>query len=215
MIVIDLEFSGLNPYECGIISIGAVDIFNPKNQFYEECRIDKEDKVNCSLGKTKFKIKSVEEITGFSEEEMRNPAKPSQKEILQRFFKWTAKCKSQILIGQNPAYDFLFLLGKAKKYKLSFPLSYRTFDLHSIALLKYFQVNKKFLVKNGLSVMGLANISKFCGMTINRKAHNALEDAKIEAECFSRLLYGEGIFEEYERFKLPKYLIKKDKLIKK
>jgi len=41
------------------------------------------------------------------------------------------------------------------------------------------------------------------------KAHNALEDCRLEAECFSRLVYGQNLIQEYARFPIPKYLTKK------
>ena len=57
--------------------------------------------------------------------------------------------------------------------------------------------------------MGLKNILTFCGMQDNRKVHNALEDAKLTAECFSRLVYGKNLFPEYAQFKIPMGLKKK------
>lgn len=66
--------------------------------------------------------------------------------------------------------------------------------------------------------MGLTNILEFCGMKderislrdghVDRKGspHNALEDAKLEAECFSRMAYGRNLLEEYKKFPLPDYL---------
>ena len=38
--------------------------------------------------------------------------------------------------------------------------------------------------------------------------NNALEDAKLTAECFSRLLNGKNLFPEYAKFKIPDYLKK-------
>jgi hypothetical protein len=81
--------------------------------------------------------------------------------------------------------------------------------------MKYFQLHKKFLIEEGKSVMNLTKIIEFCGMKDERiritegdiekqgKPHNALEDAKLEAECVSRILYGKSLFEEYKKFKIP------------
>ena len=41
--------------------------------------------------------------------------------------------------------------------------------------------------------------------------HNALEDSKLTAECFSRLLYGKNVFPKYSQFKIPRYLEVKEK----
>ena len=54
--------------------------------------------------------------------------------------------------------------------------------------------------------MGLKNTLKFCGMADNRKNHNALEDAKLTAECFSRIVNGNILFSEFKDFKIPEYL---------
>jgi hypothetical protein len=39
-------------------------------------------------------------------------------------------------------------------------------------------------------------------------AHNGLVDAKLEAECLGRILYGKSLFEEFHSFKIPSYLAK-------
>jgi inhibitor of KinA sporulation pathway (predicted exonuclease) len=61
-------------------------------------------------------------------------------------------------------------------------------------------------MKKGTSNMGLGNILKFCGILYERKIHNALEDAKLTAECLSRILYGKNLFEDYKNSKIPEYL---------
>jgi hypothetical protein len=40
------------------------------------------------------------------------------------------------------------------------------------------------------------------------KSHNALEDCKLEGECFSRLMYGRNIFPGYSKYKIPEVLRK-------
>lgn len=68
--------------------------------------------------------------------------------------------------------------------------------------------------------MGLPEVLNFCGLQDNRirlketevvkegKPHNALEDAKLEAECLSRILYGKKLFQEFSRFDIPERLKK-------
>ncbi len=36
--------------------------------------------------------------------------------------------------------------------------------------------------------------------------HNALTDAKLTAECFSRIVYGKNLLEEFKKFPIPEYL---------
>ncbi len=196
MIVVDLETSGLDSVKNGIWQIGAVDLDNPENLFLEESRVDDEDEVSSGALR----------VIGKTELELRDKSKQSQKQLLENFFKWCEGISVKNCVCQNPQFDMGFLDIKTKKYGLSWVFHYRSFDLHSIASLKYFQINKKFLIKQDYSNMGLGNILSFVGMQDNRGAHNALEDAKLTAECFSRIFYGKGLFSEYDVFLIPEYL---------
>lgn len=195
MIVIDLETSGTDFVNCGIWQIGAVDFENPKRIFFEECRIDSKDKVE----------KKAMEVTGKTEKEIRAKNKKSQKEMLKRFFRWCGKSKIKNYMCENPQFDVAFLEIKARKYGLKFPFHYRAFDLHSVAQAKILRASGKILVKKGHSA-GFKDIIKFCGMKDTRGFHNALEDAKLTTECFSRIFYGKSMIKEYEHFKIPGYL---------
>ncbi len=195
MIVLDIETSGLDMQKSGIWQIGAIELENPENFFFEEGRIDDEDWINLDSLK----------ITGKREEELRDKEKQSQKQLLSNFFKWAVKIKNNDCIAQNPQFDWSFLNFKAEKYGIRFPLFYRTLDLHSIAQLKYFQLYGKFLIKNNLSDMGLSNIIAFCGMKDERTVHNALEDARITGECFARIVFGKNLFADYDKYEIPWY----------
>lgn len=197
MIVVDIETSGLDCSKCGIWQIGAIELENPKNVFFDECRIDDEDSVE----------KKALEVIDKTEAEFRDKSKQSQKQLLEKFFKWCEKAKVKNFASQN-FMDAAFLETKAFKYNLNFPCHHRAFDIHSIASMRYLQLNKKLLIEKGHSTMGLGNICKLCGMIDERKFHNALEDAKLEAECLSRILYGKGLLNEYKKFKVPEYLKK-------
>ncbi len=162
MIVLDIETSGMDFLKCGIWQIGAIDLENPENQFLEESRIDDEDIVT----------ESAKKITGKTETELRDVKKQSQKQLLKRFFEWCEKAKVKNFICQNPQFDTTFLILKAKKYDLKYPFHYRTFDLHSIASLKYKQIKGNFLIDKDHSDMSLDNTLKFCG----------IEDIRIKME---------------------------------
>ena len=62
--------------------------------------------------------------------------------------------------------------------------------------------------ERGNSGMNLSEVLKFVGMEDNRKAHNALEDVKLTAECFYRIFYGKNLLHEFESFSIPDYLKK-------
>lgn len=210
MIVVDIETSGLDFNKCGIWQIGAIDLDSMK-EFLEEAGIDAKDSFQDGAGK----------VSGKSEKEMRNEGKQSQKEMLEHFLKWLEDKKIKNFICENPQFDWAFVVTKAKKYGFTINFHHRCFDLHSIASLRYFDINKSFLIKENHSDMSLPNCLKFCGIEDTRrkiedneilkegKPHNALEDCKLEAECFSRLVYGKNLIPEYARFKILGYLLKK------
>lgn len=206
MIVVDIETSGGNFEKCGIWQIGAIELENSNNVFLEEARLDDSDEV---LNSTNLKdFKPVLEVIGRNEEQLRDKNKQSQKQLLESFFIWCSKIKNRDLICHNPQFDYGFLWFKANKYGLKLPFYHRCFDLHSIAQQKYFQLKGEFLIKEDTSDMGLGNILKFAGMKDNRKAHNGLEDAKLEAECFSRIVFGKNLLKEFSEFKIPEDLRK-------
>ena len=209
MIVVDLETSGLDHVKCGIWQIGAFDLSN-KEEFFQEARIDEEDIVQ----------KDALMVIGKTEEQLRVTNKQTQKQLLENFFKWYSKRKNKVFIAQNPQFDFSFLDIKSKKYGLKLPFGYRALDLHSVAAFKYMQLNGKFLIEKENSGMSLSGILKFCGLKDPRriigkgkiikegKSHSALGDVRLEAECFSRLVFGENLFSEYSKFPVPDLLIK-------
>ncbi len=202
MIVLDIETTGLDFKKCGIWQIGAIEFENPKNYFLEEARIDNEDEILNYAGAKK----TVYEITGKKDSDFRNPELQTQKKLLENFFRWIEKTKVRNFLCEGPQFDVGFILTKARKYNLEIPFYHRSFDLHTISQLRYFQTKEEFLIKENHSDMGLPNTLQFCGMQNNRKSHNALEDCKLEAECFSRLLHGKGSFPEYSQFPVPDYL---------
>jgi len=196
MIVLDIETSGLSKTKCGIWQIGAIDLENPKNYFLQEARIDQDDLIEEGAVKGH----------GKNEEYLRNPGQQSQKQLLENFFGWMENRSFKNFLCQNPQFDVGWIEVKAEKYSLHIPFHRRSFDLHTAAQIIYHQKHKKFLIKNDRSDMDLTNILSFVGMQDNRKEHNALEDCKLTAECFSRLLDGKNLFPEYSEFKIPDYL---------
>ncbi|UCD20887.1 MAG: 3'-5' exonuclease [archaeon] len=208
MICVDIETSGTGYNRAGILEIGAVDLENPKNIFREKARLSDEDGI---FNKTNLvDPRKVTEILGMTEEEMRDPKKQSEKEMLEHFAEWIKTVRIKNFVCQNPQFDYSFFWAKFEKYGLEVPFYHRCMDIDTMALMKYFEVHGKFLTNKDYTDMGLRHILEFVGMSEypKRKTHNALEDAKLEAECFSRLMYGKNLFEEFNKFQIPDYLKK-------
>jgi len=211
---VDIETSGLDMGKNGIWQIGALDLDNPSNQFCQECRIDNDELI----------MPEALVITGKTEEELRDKNKQSQTELILNFLDWASGIKNKMFVGQNVGFDYLFIQHKFFKYglreKFHGVISPKNMDLHPLAQIRYKEVNGKFFLKeNGSSDFSLSKICNFCGFDDCRRnldssgkfvkegiPHDALFDAKISAECFSRLMYGKNLLEEFKDFKIPEYL---------
>ncbi len=194
MIILDIETSGLDSGRCGIWQIGALEFENPENRFLQEARIDEEDII------TEEALK----IIGKTEEELRNKNKQSQKQLIENFLEWTKSCKERVLAGQNIGWDISFIQNKCIKYgimsKFREVIGQRSIDLHTLANLTYKEKHGEFKLEKGKSALSLSSILEMVGLKDERikidgakiikegKPHNALEDCKLEAECFRRLL---------------------------
>ena len=200
MIVLDIETTGLDSLKNGIVSIGAVSFNNPNEIFYEECRIDSDDVID----------EEALKINGFTKEQITDKNKQSQSELINNFYFWLGKQDNRILAGHNIGFfDLNFIKAKVIKYNIIIKSRHRSIDLCSVAQTKYFEIYKDFLIDDFKeNAMNLPNILKFCGLKDNRNKHNALEDAKLAAECFSRLFNGRILFNEYEKYPVPNYLMK-------
>ena len=212
-IVLDIETSGVNLGENGIWQIGAIDLNNTEKVFFDESSIDDEDAVN----------EESLEIIGKTEDELRNPNKQSQREMIEKFLSWVSVRPLRMFLCHNPQFDVGFINDKTTKYELKKTFNYRCFDMHSIAQQKHFEIHGKFLTKeNGSSGMDLSNVLNFCGMPDKRMKmnngevsqegtpHNALEDARLTGECFYRIIFGKNLFPEYSKYEIPKYLLKEE-----
>lgn len=206
MIVVDIETTGNHFSRCSVIEVGAVDL-ETGEEFWQEARMDDGD-IIFSDGAIKIPLLDV---LGKTEEELRDTSKQSSEQLIRNFFNWVKKRGVRNFVCQNPAFDVAFLSEKAKKYGMEPPFHYRSFDLHSMAQMKYFELNGSFLFKSevlgGISGMSLSDSLKYVGIGDPRDiVHNALEDAKLTAECFSRLVYGKNMIQEYEKYPIPEYL---------
>ncbi|NDK08398.1 hypothetical protein EOM39_04085 [Candidatus Gracilibacteria bacterium] len=200
MISIDGEFTGLDHITNSLVSLGAVDFFNPTNQFYAECRIWE--------GATW--VDEALKINGYSVEEIQDPNKMSLVELIKKFDAWLKTCPSpQILIGQNPKSDIDFLVESYKKAGLKYPLGHRSIDTHSVVFAKHLDLGKKILIERGIYKINLDESLRFVGIPGGEpKPHIALMGAKCAAEVISRTIYGKKLLPEFDKYEVPEYLKK-------
>ena len=196
MIVLDVETTGISPEKNSIISIGAVDFYNPVNQFYEECRVWKGAEV----------AQQALYINGFTEKQAKYTNKSSLEEAVKKFIQWIEKIDNQTFAGENPSFDRDFLKFSAKKYKIDFKIGYRTIDLHSLCYIHHLKRGLQPPIKDKRTDLKLNKTLEYVGLPKEPNPHNALTGAKMEAEAFSRLIYGKNILPEFEQYKIPNYL---------
>jgi len=167
IIVVDVETSGQDTKKHAILSIGA-SVLGGTSSFYQECRLGFFDKIDPGALK----------VNGFTKENCTDPSKETALEIYNKFISWVKSQTSEkelILAGQQVgSFDVLFL--KKACGKCSWPFSYRTIDIHSVA----FTVFGK-----SLSLDSILEKLKLCRPV---GGHNALSDAILEKQALELLL---------------------------
>ncbi len=196
MIALDIEASGIGPDTHSILSVGALDLDNPSNQFYEECRAWDGAHIN----------DEALAVCGFTREQATDPNKQTEAELVHKFAAWAEACKDRTLAGQNVSFDRDILEAAARRAgHTEWPFAHRTIDSHSLCWMHQ--------VKRGMtppvdpekkrSALNLDVILLYCGIPEEPKPHNALTGAKCHAEVISRLLYDKKLLPEFEQYPIP------------
>jgi len=203
MVVLDLEFTGpdlkkstvdFNKYS--ILSIGAVHFEDPQDSFYIECRAHKGAKIDPdSLA-----------VCGFTLEEIKDKNKPTPAEAVVEFFNWCKDFNDITFAGNAVFFDYFYIDSIIKNNNLPYEVPQKIVDLHTISYLKHLEIGKELPMRDRFSKISLKQTLVLVGIDDLDIPHHGLEDAKLETECFYRILYGKGCFKEYERYKVPEEL---------
>ncbi len=196
MIVVDVETSGVNYEKHSIVSVGALDIDNPTNRLYMECKVW--DGAHIDEGALA--------VNGFTEVELRDPSKMTEADLAHAFIEWALKVPERTLAGQNVSFDRDFLRAAAERAgHTNWPFAHRTIDTHTLCYMH--------MVKAGLtppvdpvhhrSALNLDAVLNYCGIPDEPDPHNALTGAMSHAEVISRLLYGKKLLPEFDQFPMP------------
>lgn len=196
MIVLDVETTGLVPSKHSILSLGALDLSDPTNQFYEECQAwegaEIEDE---ALG-----------INGFRREEVvgQGSNKQTEEGLIRAFVAWaTDRPRERTLAAQNVSFDLEFVQAACKRAGIECPFAKRTIDVHSITWMHMVKRGIEPPTKNSHSAINLDVALLYCGVPGEPKPHNALTGAYCHAEVISRIAYNKKLLPDFSSFDIP------------
>lgn len=195
MLIVDVEASGTNYELHSVVSIGALDIAQPSNRFYGECRIwDGAHIMDEALV-----------VNGFTEEQLIDPAKPSESELVASFFAWSETLDDRTLTGQNVSFDRDMLRAAAARAGLNWALAYRTLDTHTMCWMHMVRagLTPPVDVAHKRSALNLDVILNYCGIPSEPEPHNALTGALSHAEVTARLLFDQKLLPEFDQYEIP------------
>ena len=194
MLVVDVEASGTEPAKHSIVSVGALDLSNPKNRFYEECRIWKGAHV----------MDEALAVNGFTKEQITDSKKQSEADLIHAFLQWSDGIEERTLAGQNVSFDRDFLKAAAERAgHTDWQFAYRTIDTHTLAYMHMVEHGLQPPVKHKRSALDLDAVLNYCGIPEEPSPHNALTGALSHAEVIARLLYGRKLLPEFMQFEIP------------
>ncbi len=194
MIVLDIESTGLSPESNSILSIGALDLDNPTNQFYDECR---------AWDGAHIEDEALA-INGFTREEVTNPGRKSEEEVIKAFIAWaTDRPLNRTLAGQNVSFDRDFVRAACKRAGIEFPFAHRTIDTHTLVWMHMKQKGIEPPMHNNRTALSLDAALEYCGLPGEPKPHNALTGAFCHAEVISRIVYNKKLLPDFEMHAIP------------
>ncbi len=195
MIIIDVEASGTVYHKHSIVSLGAVDFDDPTRRFYGECRIWEGAHI----------MEDALAVNGFTEEQITDPNKQSEAELVQAFLEWSQHMADRTLVGQNVSFDRDMVKAACERAGIAWDLAYRTIDTHSLCWMHIVKRGEKPPIdeQHRRSALNLDAIMNYCGIPDEPEPHNALTGALAHAEVTSRLLYDQKLLPEFENFEIP------------
>ncbi len=194
MIVLDVESSGLSPHHNSILSLGALDLDNPTNQFYDECRVW--DGAGIDDGALA--------INGFTREEITDASRKSEGELIAAFVAWaTDRPENRMLAAQNPSFDLEFVQAACSRAGIDCPFGKRTIDVHTLVWTHMSLHGVTPPTDKHRSAISLDTALNYCGIPGEPKPHNALMGAMCHAEVISRIAYTKKALPDFDQYDIP------------
>lgn len=201
MIALDIETTGLDPWSCGVVAVGALDTDNPDNTFYQECQ------VRSGVTITQEAL----DINGFTRQQIMDPDKPTEREVLDNLQTWSQHIDERTLAGHNIHFDLWCLkyIGKQMGGEVPDVVAFpdRIIDDHSLV---YASIRKRGkappLSDRSRSDLSSSFVWDYVGLPEEPDPHKAIVGAKYSAEAVHRLLYKESLLSEFKAEPIPRYL---------
>jgi DNA polymerase III epsilon subunit-like protein len=195
MLIVDVEASGTEYHKHSIVSLGAIDFDHPENRFYGECRIWEGAHI----------MPEALAVCGYTEEEIKDPAKKAEGELVREFLEWSQHVADRTLTGQNVSFDRDFIRAAALREGLAWDLAYRTVDTHTLCWMHIIKRGKNVPIdpQTRRSALDLDAVLNYCGIPAEPEPHNALTGALSHAEVTSRLLFDRKLLPEFEQYPIP------------
>lgn len=184
-LVLDLEMSGPDPEWNDIIQIGAVlydDHWKERGTYLENVYPENEDAFSsrseavhgltlADLDDAPMLYELIPEMEDWIRGQLKRPLKKGP-------------LHDVVVCGQSVIHDINFLKAGYRREKMRWPYSRKLIDLHTTSYLMF-----RILGRNGAHVPGklsLDAVAGYFGLSREDDQHNALEDARLTAQCFLR-----------------------------
>jgi DNA polymerase III epsilon subunit-like protein len=189
MISIDCEMTGLDVYNCAVLSVGVIDLENITRRIYIEMR--------------PFENALIQDeglaVNGYTREQI-TKFPLSQKEGLELLKEFFEGSSSRTVLGQNVMYDVVFLNKAFEREEIDCKIPYRVLDLHSMVCTKLLLSNQEIPMEERKSTLNLDSLLKLAGIPEEPRPHIAMNGALSAAEVYFRLIKGKATLTEFSQF---------------
>lgn len=187
---LDLETTGLNPDFNEIIQVGAIILDNELKELsrYESLVKPEHPERGYKNAYNPEEVFSVYDYTGIPEESLHD-APPVQQVLatLEAQIMDTIKAplRDVVILGQNPKFDYNFMVAAYKKVGKTFPYDYHCIGLDSAYFLFKMRRGEALTSPRDLCLKEAAK----CLNVQNKRAHNAIHDVEATVEILRELIY--------------------------
>ncbi|MGI0012977.1 MAG: 3'-5' exonuclease [Nitrososphaera sp.] len=168
-ISVDIEASGPIPGEYSMLSVGACEVGKMDNGFYVELKPISDTFVKEAL-----------DVCGFSMQELKEKGVPPH-EAMRRLSDWissTADGRRPVLVGFSTGFDWSFVNYYFVRFHGSNPFGISGIDIKSVWLGK---------TECAWGETSKSNVKRALGLKLEH-THNALDDAREQAEIFQSII---------------------------